>query len=383
MRNNINEVTEKVLAKFRHTVPMAAQEHNVPYCSAEGRWVESPWKLGNSWWTAGFWPGMMWLLSTLAGEKENKGGTLFHDEALRTTELMTEEFRVYRHLNHDVGFMYLLSCGAKHKLEGDEQAKWDTLHAASLLMGRFNPTVTPRAGYLKAWDGREQLGYAIIDCMMNLPLLYRATRETGDPRFAAVARIHADKAKQHFVREDGSCRHIVEFDPVTGDFVREHGGQGVGVGSSWSRGQAWALYGFTLLAMNTGEADDLATAEKIARYFAANIREDGLVNCDLRQPADVFKLDNIASSCAACGFLELAKLTGKAEYRDAAEKLLDGLIDRCCDLDPEGAHCGVLTHCTAAYHDDNVGTHTNITYGDYFFVEALCKLTGCDPMLWV
>ena len=383
MRNNINEVTEKVLAKFRHTVPMAAQEHNVPYCSAEGRWVESPWKLGNSWWTAGFWPGMMWLLSMLAGEKENKGGAPFHDEALRTTELMTEEFRVYRHLNHDVGFMYLLSCGAKHKLEGDEQAKWDTLHAASLLMGRFNPTVTPRAGYLKAWDGREQLGYAIIDCMMNLPLLYRATRETGDPRFAAVARIHADKAKQHFVREDGSCRHIVEFDPVTGDFVREHGGQGVGVGSSWSRGQAWALYGFTLLAMNTGEADDLATAEKIARYFAANIREDGLVNCDLRQPADVFKLDNIASSCAACGFLELAKLTGRAEYRDAAEKLLDGLIDRCCDFDPEGAHCGVLTHCTAAYHDDNVGTHTNITYGDYFFVEALCKLTGCDPMLWV
>ena len=382
MRNNINEVIEKVLAKFRHTVPMAAQEHNVPYCSAEGRWVESPWKLGNSWWTAGFWPGMMWLLSTLAGEKEKMGGTLFHDEAMRTTELMTEEFRVYRHLNHDVGFMYLLSCGAKHKLEGDEQAKWDTLHAASLLMGRFNPTVTPRAGYLKAWDGREQLGYAIIDCMMNLPLLYRATRETGDPRFAAVARIHADKAKQHFVREDGSCRHIVEFDPVTGDFVREHGGQGVGVGSSWSRGQAWALYGFTLLAMNTGEADDLATAEKIARYFAANIREDGLVNCDLCQPADVFKLDNIASSCAACGFLELAKLTGRAEYRDAAEKLLDGLIDRCCDFDPEGEHCGVLTHCTAAYHDDNVGTHTNITYGDYFFVEALCKLTGCDPMLW-
>lgn len=382
MRNNINEVIEKVLAKFRHTVPMAAQEHNVPYCSAEGRWVESPWKLGNSWWTAGFWPGMMWLLSTLAGEKEKMGGTLFHDEAVRTTELMTEEFRVYRHLNHDVGFMYLLSCGAKHKLEGDEQAKWDTLHAASLLVGRFNPTVTPRAGYLKAWDGREQLGYAIIDCMMNLPLLYRATRETGDPRFAAVARIHADKAKQHFVREDGSCRHIVEFDPVTGDFVREHGGQGVGVGSSWSRGQAWALYGFTLLAMNTGEADDLATAEKIARYFAANIREDGLVNCDLRQPADVFKLDNIASSCAACGFLELTKLTGKAEYRDAAERLLDGLIDRCCDFDPEGAHCGILTHCTAAYHDDNVGTHTNITYGDYFFVEALCKLTGVDPMLW-
>ena len=374
MRNNINEVIEKVTAKFRRTVPMAADQHNVPYASRDGKWLESPWHLGNSWWTAGFWPGMMWLLNALSPD------AVFHDEAVRTTELMTEEFCVYRHLNHDVGFMYLLSCGAKHKLEGDEQSKWDTLHAASLLMGRFNPTTTPRAGYIKAWDGKD---YAIIDCMMNLPLLHRASRETGDPRFAAVARIHADKAKKHFVRADGSCRHIVEFDPVTGDFVCEHGGQGYCVGSSWSRGQAWALYGFTLLAMNTGNADDLATAERIAQYFAANIREDGLVNCDFCQPKDVYRLDNIASACAACGFTELARLTGKAEYQQAAEKLLGGLIDHCADLDPDGPYCGILTHCTAAYHDDNVGTHTNITYGDYFFVEALCKVAGRDPMLWI
>ena len=375
MRNSIDEVIAKVAAKLRRTVPEAVKSHNVPYASRDGKWVESPWNLGNSWWTAGFWPGMMWLMNALSPDE------IFHNEALRTTELMTEEFRVYRHLNHDVGFMYLLSCGAKHKIDGDEQSKWDTLHAASLLMGRFNPTTTPRAGFIKSWDGREQLGYAIIDCMMNLPLLFRATRETGDPRFAAVARIHADTAAKHFVREDGSCRHIVEFDPVTGDFVREHGGQGYCEGSSWSRGQAWALYGFTLLAMNTGDAADLATAEKIARYFAANIREDGLTDCDFRQPEDVCRLDNIAGACAACGFLELHKLTGKAEYRAAAEKLLDGLIDHCVDFGDQ--YCGLLTHCTAAYHDDNVGTHTNITYGDYFFVEALCKVKGCDPMLWI
>ena len=375
MRNNIDEVIAKVKEKFRRTVPMAAGSDLLPYRSENGRWIESPWGCGNGWWTAGFWPGMMWLLNALSPDE------IFRNEALRATELMTEQFRVYRHLNHDVGFMFLLSCGAKHKIDGDEQSRWDTLHAASLLMGRFNPTTTPRAGFIKSWDGREQLGYAIVDCMMNLPLLYRATRATGDPRFAAVARIHADKAKKHFVRADGSCRHIVEFDPVTGDFVREHGGQGYCEGSSWSRGQAWALYGFTLLAMNTGDGDDLATAEKIAQYFAANIREDGLTDCDFRQPKDVYRLDNIAGACAACGFLELHKLTGRAEYRAAAEKLLDGLIDHCCDFGD--TYCGILTHCTAAYHDDNVGTHTNITYGDYFFVEALCKLKGVDPMLWI
>ena len=375
MRNNLDEVIARVSAKLRRTVPEAAKQHNVPYASQGGRWIESPWNLGNSWWTAGFWPGLMWLMNALTPDE------IFHREALRTTELMTEEFRVFRHLNHDVGFMYLLSCGAKHKIEGDEQAGWDTLHAASLLMGRFNPTSAPRAGFLRAWDGRDQLGYAIIDCMMNLPLLYRASRVTGDPRFAEVARIHADTAAKHFVRVDGSCRHIVELDPVTGAFVREHGGQGCGEGSSWSRGQAWALYGFTLLYMNTGDPRDLATAEKIARYFAANIREDGLTDCDFRQPAEVFRLDNIAGACAACGFLELAKITGKEAYRADAEKLLDGLIDRCCDFGD--ACCGLLTHCTAAYHDDHAGTHTNITYGDFFFVEALCKLKGVDPMLWI
>ncbi len=375
MRNDIDLVIQKVTDKFRRTVPMAATSDLLPYRSENGKWIESPWNCGNGWWTAGFWPGMMWILNALSPEDA------FHDEALRATELMTEQFRVYRHLNHDVGFMFLLSCGAKSKIEGDEQSRFDTLHAASLLMGRFNPTETPRAGYIKSWDGKQQLGYAIIDCMMNLPLLYRATRETEDPRFAAVARIHADKAKKHFVREDGSCRHIVEFDPVTGAFVREHGGQGYQEGSSWSRGQAWALYGFTLLAMNTGDPDDLATAEKIARYFAANIREDGLTDCDFRQPGDVYRLDNIAGACAACGFLELAKMTGNEEYRTAAEKLLDGLIDHCCDFGDK--YCGLLTHCTAAYHDDNVGTHTNITYGDYFFVEALAKMKGVDPMLWI
>ena len=98
MRNNIDEIIAKVAAKLRRTVPEAAKNHNVPYASRDGKWVESPWNLGNSWWTAGFWPGMMWLMNALAPDQ------VFHDEALRTTELKTAEFRVYRHLNHDEGY---------------------------------------------------------------------------------------------------------------------------------------------------------------------------------------------------------------------------------------------------------------------------------------
>lgn len=370
MSFDLQKSVAQVVEKYRRTAPLAVDCASIPYRSENGQWQESPWNAGNGWWTTGFWPGMMWQLHALSGDE------FFREEALRTERLLGEVFREFRPLNHDVGFMYLLSSGAHAKLEKDEQAETDTLHAASLLMARFNP-----AGFIRAWDGRENLGLAIVDCMMNLPLLYRATRMTGDPRFAAVARIHANTAKKHFVREDGSCRHIVAFDPATGAFVREDGGQGWAVGSSWSRGQAWGLYGFTLLSMNTGDPDDLKTARRIADHFLKHIRPDGLTDCDFDQPQTPERLDNIAGACAACGLLELHRLTGENAYREGAMKLLDGLLTHCADWTDE--HLGILTHCTAAYHDDNVGTHTNIVYGDYFLVEALAKLSGKDPMLWI
>ena len=368
MPNRYEDIAQKAIAKFRRSAAMAAAEGIIPYKSEQGKWITSPYD-GNSWWTGGFWPGLMWQLWAMTKDE------FFLQEARRAGKLLTDEFRVFQYLNHDVGFMYLLSRGADWKLTGDEQAKLDTLHAASLLMGRFNP-----AGFIRAWNHPDQRGFAIIDCMMNLSLLYWATNLTGDPRFAKVADIHAATTMREFIRENGSVSHIIEFDADTGARVRELGGQGYELGSSWSRGQAWGLYGFTLAAMNTKKADYLATAEKIAAYFIANIRPDGLTDCDFCQPKDEERLDNIAGAVAVCGLLELAKLTGKQDYRTAALRLLDGLIDHCADWSENA--CGILTHCTASYHDDGAGRHTNITYGDYFFVEALSKLLGADPMLW-
>jgi unsaturated chondroitin disaccharide hydrolase len=271
--------------------------------------------------------------------------------------------------------MYLLSCGAHHKLLGDEQARVDALHAASLLMGRFNP-----AGFIRAWNEPERVGYAIIDCMMNLSLLFWAGDITGDPRFANVARIHADTTLRDFLRDDGSVCHIVEFDPNTGRRVREHGGQGYAEGTAWSRGQAWGLYGFAMAYANTGDKRYLDAAKAIASFFIAHIRPDGLTDCDFSQPKEPQRLDNIAGACGACGLLELHRLTGEERCRAAAERLVDGLIERCANLEP--GVCGILTHCTASYHDDAAGVHTNIVYGDFFLIEALLKLAGRDAKLW-
>ena len=369
MLNRYAEAQQNMVDKFRWSAPLAAKEGMIPYKSETDRWIPSPFA-GNGWWTGGFWPGLMWQLYAASPDP------LFLQEARRAEALLAEEFRRFRELNHDVGFMYLLSCGADAKLTGDEQAGWDTLHAASLMMGRFNPV-----GFFRAWDGPDRVGYAIIDCMMNLSLLFRASRMTGDPRFANAAVVHADTALREFLRENGSVSHIVEFDPATGKRVREHAGQGYCLGSSWSRGQAWGLYGFTLAWKNTGHARYLDAARKIAGYFIPKIRPDGLTDSDFEQPAGEERVDNLAGAIAACGLWELHRETGAEEYREAALRLTDGLLDHCCDWTK--ARCGVLTRCTASYHDDGAGRHTNITYGDYFLAEMLGKINGTDPMLWI
>lgn len=362
------KVMAEIAAKLRRTMVPATQSDQIPYESRDGHWVKAPYA-GNSWWTAGFWPGLMWQLYAATGD------AAFQQEAQRTDELLAQEMRKFYEMNHDVGFMYLLSTGAEYKLTGHEQAKWDTLHAASLLMGRFNPE-----GFIRAWNGSDQQGLAIIDCLMNLPLLFWASRLTGDPRFGKVATIHADTALREFLRPDGSVSHIIVFDPENGQRVAELGGQGYALGSQWTRGQAWGLYGFTLMHLNTGEARYLDAARKVADNFIRHIRPDGLVDCDFCQPETPFKLDNIAGACAACGLLELAKITGEDRFRAEAVRLVDAMLTRCVDWTDRV--CGLLTHCTSAYHDNGAGQHTNIIYGDYFLVEALNKLTGRDPMLW-
>ena len=369
MRNQPALIAEKIAAKFQRTAKLAADAGILPYKSAAGEWITSPFD-GNSWWTGGFWPGLMWQLYSFTHDD------FFRQEALRTEKLLTDELRTFRFLNHDVGFMYLLSCGAHHKLTGDAQAAQDTLHAANLLMGRYNPV-----GYIRAWNEKEKMGYAIIDCMMNLSILFRASRMTEDPRFAKVAQLHADMTIREFLRPNGSSAHIVAFDPETGKRIGEVAGQGYCLGSSWSRGQAWGLYGFTLAYLNTREERYLNAAKGLADYFAAHIRPDGLTDSDFCQPEGEERIDNLAGAIAACGFIELSRITGRADYLTAAESLLDGMLDHCCDLG-DGI-CGILTHCTASYHDDGAGRHTNIIYGDYFLMEALNKLTGNDPMLWI
>ena len=328
---------------------------------------------GICWWTNGFWAGMLWQAYKATGEEPYK-------ETARYTERRLDEcFESYYGLHHDVGFMWLPSAVADYKLTGDADARRRGLHAANLLAGRYNPS-----GFIRAWNdipGSEDdtRGWVIVDSMFNIPLLYWASEETGDPRYKKVAVAHADTVLANFIRPDGSMRHIVEFDPETGAFVRDYGGQGYAQGSSWTRGQTWGLYGMVMSFKHTGCVRYLAAAQKIAAYFIAHIPADGKIPVDFCQPAQPAYYDDIAAAVAACGLIELSNLIPARadEYLTPALRLLHTL-DASTDWNPD--RDGFLQNCSADYHGSQ--HNVNFTYGDYFFYEALLKLTGQGLFIW-
>ena len=331
---------------------------------------------GINWWCNGFWPGMMWLMYHETGEEK------YAEIARRVEEKLDKCFEDFYGLHHDVGFMWLPSAVADYRLTGNVVSRKRGLHAANLLAGRFNPA----GHFLRAWNDipgseKDTRGWVIIDSMLNIPLLYWASEETDDSRFRQMAMMHADTVMDNFVRPDGSVRHIVEFNPETGEFICDYGGQGYEQGSSWTRGQAWGIYGFLMSYRHTGKQEYLDMAKQIAHYFIACIPKDGRVPVDFRQPMEPAWCDDSAAAIAACGLLEIAKEVGEFEkelYMSSACRLLKVMYEMHCDFSHDN-DC-ILQNCTGAYHDKN--HEFSIIYGDYYFMEALFKLKGNDVFLW-
>lgn len=347
----------------------------IPYTTKDGVHDDKMQTLPD-WWTNGFWPAMMIVM--YAGTKNEQ----YLKTARHGMDLMDVVFDNVESLHHDVGFMWNISSGADYRLTGDKKEFNRFLLAANMMMGRFNCD----AGFCRAWNNwtedTHNDGWAIIDCMMNLPLLFRATQEIKDERFAMVAKRHADKTMQYHIRGDGSCKHIVEYDPITGEYIKNHTGQGYSEESSWSRGQAWGLYGFALAYRYTKNPEYLDTAKRIAHYFISCVQSTNwLPLCDFRQPAEPVLYDSTAGMCAACGLLEIADLVPDAEkelYRNAAWNLLVAMEKEFCDWSEE--EDSIVQMGTEAY---NQGHHMPIVYGDYFLAEAIYRLMGYPTdFLW-
>lgn len=376
-REWVNEVYNKILAKEKKVAERS--RNKIPYTTKNGVFDDRG-KTEICWWTNGFWGGMMWQLYHATGEE------LYKEIALENEEKLDDNLMIARGMDHDSGFRWLPTAVADYRVTGNKASFNRGMLAANDMAGRFNPM----GRFIRAWnddgDG-SKAGWAIIDCMMNLPLLYWAYEETKDPRYLQIATMHADTAQKYFIREDGSSNHIVAFNPVTGEYEDTFGGQGYAKGSSWTRGQAWALYGFTLSYIHTKNESYLNTAKRVANYFISNTPENGLIPVDFRQPADCTLEDSTASAIAACGLLEIAKAleqqgelsqTESRIYRNAALKLLTALYESRCNWDD---NCdNILEKCTAAFHDKE--HEFSIIYGDYYFIEAIWKLTGEELFIW-
>ena len=363
----LEDVAARLHTKMTYAVCKAREVDYIPYSTENGQWKP----VHIHWWTNGFWPATMWqmYLATRDG--------LFRDEAIRTEKMLDVNLEDFEGLSHDVGFMWLIQSGVRYALEGNQDSYARTMRAAQHLACRYNPN-----GFIRAWNGEGREGWAIVDCMMNLPLLYWASEVSGDPRFRLIAMKHADTAMDVFVRPDGSCNHIIIFDAETGEVLDNPGGQGYESGSSWSRGQAWALYGFTLSYLHTGRQAYLDTAKRVANYFISQITDDYIPRCDFRQPAEPVLKDNTAGAVAAAGLLVLSRQLPELEavtYYDVAVKMLRAMERE--DINWELNDPALLQRCTAAYHDIP-GRHITMNYADYFFVEAIHMLRGQKMLFW-
>ena len=332
------------------------------------------------WWCNGFWGGLNWLMYNYTKNEE-------YMKTAKQSELrMDEALRKYERLHHDVGFMWHIMSGASYRLTGDNGSKQRNLYCASTLASRF----VLGGNFIRAWNGPKDLNWSIIDCLMNLPVLYWASAVIGDDRFKRIAMEHADMAIMDHLREDGSIAHIVEHDREEGDPVATHAGQGYAVGSSWSRGQAWGVYGFVLSYLHTGEQRYLDAAKQVANYFIANCCDDWLPRVDFRAPSTPVYYDSTAGAIAACGLIEIARALPEDEggmYMNAAINLLRAMEEKFCDFDPGNDH--MLNYGTVRYpipgifDEEAAGVHISIIYGDYFYTEAVLKLLGSKFNPWM
>lgn len=327
-------------------------------------------------WTNGFWPGIMWLMYAATGE------ACFKETAETGEKALDKALRNFNCLHHDVGFMWLLSSGADYKLTGSEKSKNRTLHAAAALASRYNVN----GEFIKAWNDEGFEGWVIIDCMMNIPLLYWASEETNNIAYKQIAMRHADKTIENHIRADGSVYHVLNYDINTGGFLGPAPfTQGYDAEmSSWSRGQSWAIYGFVLSYIHTGEKRYLNAAKRVAHYFISAVCSTGYVPLsDFRAPlTEPLQLDASAGAIAACGLIETAKAVPEFEkemYMRAALDILRALSEKHCDFSENKD--SILQNSTGSYGKEKE-INRDYIFGDYFFVEAMYKLKGFDILFW-
>lgn len=331
-------------------------------------------------WTPGFFPGSLWYLYELTED------AYWKQEAEKWTYPL-ERLKTFTG-HHDIGFMMYCSYGQAERLASQPNYKDILIESANSLCTRYNDTtqVIKSWNYRKAWDGSEWFYPVIIDNMMNLELLFFASRVTGDQKYYDVAVTHANTTLANHFRDDFSSYHVVNYDPKTGEPIHWQTCQGYSDNSTWSRGQAWAVYGYTMMYRETDDKQYLVAAEKLADYYLSHLPEDGIPYWDFNVGEEGYtpegesyavqsqeKVKDASAAAIVCSALfELAELTEKSIYQEKAVQMLHTLASPAYRAElNENAHF-LLKHCTGSYpHKTEIDVP--LVYADYYFLEALSR----------
>ena len=328
-------------------------------------------------WVSGFFPGTLWYLHEYSRDPE------LHQYAIDWTTAI--ESQKYNTGTHDLGFMFLPSYGNAYRIDGDPAYREVLLTSAASLAQRFHPVV----GCVKSWDffngpDKWQQFPVIIDNMMNLELLFEATRLSGDSTYHRMAVSHADKTLKNHLRADYSTYHVVDYDTLTGAVIKRMTSQGLADESTWARGQAWAVAGFTLCYRYTADEKYLDAALNLYQHYAhhKNMPEDNIPYWDFDDPLIPHtSRDASAAAVIATALLELQRYVNRAErnaLNGAAKTILQTLSSDRYLTAPGGQQGFILQHSTG-HRPQNSEVDVPICYADYYYVKALTEYLSATP----
>ncbi|MCJ0580715.1 glycoside hydrolase family 88 protein [Enterococcus cecorum] len=336
-------------------------------------------KMDNTEWTNGFWTGELWLGYEYTNEEAMKKLAQANDRSFLDRVKKRIELD-----HHDLGFLYTPSCMAEYKLLHTPEAKEASILAADKLIERYQEV----GGFIQAWGelGKPEHYRLIIDCLLNIQLLFWASEQTGDPKYAQMATQHFYTSANNVIRDDASAFHTFYFDPKTGEPLKGVTRQGYSDDSAWARGQAWGIYGIPLTYRFVKDEDCFGLFKGMTNYFLNRLPKDHVSYWDLIfGDGSGHSRDSSATATAVCGMHEMLKHlpevdSDKLTYKYAMHAMLRSLIDNYANREIKLGR-PLLLHGVYSWHSGKGVDEGNI-WGDYYYLEALIRFYKDWELYW-
>ncbi|GEN55546.1 glucuronyl hydrolase [Halolactibacillus alkaliphilus] len=370
----IDEAIEQAIQKVDQNILKLGNLFPAPATSNQ-----SYQSMKNDEWTNGFWTGVLWLSYEATGDNKYKELAEKHVDSFH--QRLIDDV----HLDHhDLGFLYVPSCVSAYKLTGNEKAKEAALWAADKLISRYQE----KGEFIQAWGelGAKDNYRLIVDCLLNIPLLYWATEETGKQHYREMAEKHYTSTIHYAIRDDASAFHTFYFDPETGEPLEGKTRQGFSDDSSWARGQSWLVYGIALNHFYNEQPANINLFEAVTNYYLNRLPEDFISYWDLIfTDGSNQSRDSSATAIAICGMNLMDDYlpesnSHKLIYKYAQHAMMESLIDNYTDQKTDGISA-LINSGVYSWHSGKGVDEGNI-WGDYFYLEALVRFKKKWKMYW-